>query len=99
MLGREDRAGWLRHIRIPRTNEPVSRQAAKCAKVAKKNGGSHLAVLCALASWRELFFQTTMRRVPSCPDISELASARDLRYTKRGDCKTTKISRTKPVCY
>jgi hypothetical protein len=34
---------------------PVSRQGAKYAKSAKKTKGFCLAILCALASWRELF--------------------------------------------
>jgi len=89
MLGREDRAGWLRHIRTQPTNEPDSRQAAKYAKVAKN--GKHLpfAILCALASWRELFFQTLSRLGPSCPTSRGWFSARDLSHTPHGECKTT----------
>jgi hypothetical protein len=72
MPGREGRAGWLRHIRIPRNNEPDSRQAAKYAKVAKNGKHLHFAVLCALAAWRELFLQTLSRRGPSCSGVSGL---------------------------
>jgi hypothetical protein len=77
--------GWLRHIRIPRTNEPDSRQAAKYAKVAKNGKHLHFAVLCAFASWRELLFQTLSRRGPSCSDVSRLVfSQRPSSDTARG---------------
>jgi hypothetical protein len=34
---------WLRHIGIPRTDEPVSRQPAKYAKAAKNGKALHIA--------------------------------------------------------
>ena len=46
MLGREDRAGCLRHIRTQRTDEPDSRQAAKFAKVANNGKQRQTPPLC-----------------------------------------------------
>ena len=83
--GKTERGGCATSESIPWTDNPVSRQAAKYAKVAKNDKDLHFAVLCALASWRELFFQTLSRLGPSCPDVSGLVfSQGPSSHTARG---------------
>ena len=91
MLGRKGRAGWLRHIRTPRTNEPDSRKDAKYAKIAKNGKHLHFAILSALASWRELFSRPS-RVVGQAAPTSRGWLQGDVRHTGWGLQKDENIT-------